>query len=231
MFKGLLTDARSIAQRDPAAKNTLEVFLLYPGFHALFYHRAAHWFFKRKLFFLARLISQFSRFMTGIEIHPGATIGRGLFMDHGMGIVVGETAEVGDNCTIYHGVTLGGTGKDKGKRHPTIGNNVLIGAGAKLLGPIAIGDNAMIGAGSVVLEDVLPDTTITGPKARPVKHAGRKLAPSIELDQVHIADPVSQELCRLQVRIEHLEAELRGEHAKARDIESCNEKHEESDKI
>ncbi len=231
MFKGLLTDARSIAQRDPAAKSTLEVFLLYPGFHALFYHRAAHWLFKRKLFFPARLISQFSRFMTGIEIHPGATIGRGLFMDHGMGIVVGETAEVGDNCTIYHGVTLGGTGKDKGKRHPTIGNNVLIGAGAKLLGPISIGDNAMIGAGSVVLEDVLPDTTITGPKARPVKHAGRKLAPSIELDQVHIADPVSQELCRLQVRIEHLEAALRGEHAKARNIESCNEKHEKSDKI
>ncbi len=231
MFKGLLGDARSIAQRDPAAKSTLEVFLLYPGFHALFYHRAAHWLFKRKLFFPARLISQFSRFMTGIEIHPGAAIGRGLFMDHGMGIVVGETAEVGDNCTIYHGVTLGGTGKDKGKRHPTIGNNVLIGAGAKLLGPITIGDNAMIGAGSVVLEDVLPDTTITGPKARPVKHAGRKLAPSIELDQVHIADPVSQELCRLQVRIEHLEASLRGERAKAQDIERCNEKRTESDKI
>lgn len=231
MFKGLLSDARSIAQRDPAAKSTLEVFLLYPGFHALFYHRAAHWFFKRKLFFPARLISQFSRFMTGIEIHPGATIGRGLFMDHGMGIVVGETAEVGDNCTIYHGVTLGGTGKDKGKRHPTIGNNVLIGAGAKLLGPINIGDNAMIGAGSVVLEDVLPDTTVTGPKARPVRHAGRKLAPSIELDQVHLADPVSQELCRLQVRIEHLEAALHGEYAKAQDTERCNEKFTESDKI
>lgn len=214
MFKGLLSDARSIAQRDPAAKSTLEVFLLYPGFHALIYHRCAHWLFKRRLFFLARLTSQFSRFMTGIEIHPGATIGRGLFMDHGMGIVIGETAEIGDNCTIYHGVTLGGTGKDKGKRHPTIGNNVLIGAGAKLLGPITIGDNAMIGAGSVVLEDVMPDITITGPKARPVRHAGRKLAPSIELDQIHIADPVSQELCRLQVRIEHLEAALHREHAK-----------------
>ena len=224
MFKGLLSDARSIAQRDPAAKSTLEVFLLYPGFHALFYHRAAHWLFKRKLFFPARLTSQLSRFMTGIEIHPGAVIGRGLFMDHGMGIVIGETAEVGDNCTIYHGVTLGGTGKDKGKRHPSIGNNVLIGAGAKLLGPITIGDNAMIGAGSVVLEDVLPDTTITGPKARPVRHAGRKLAPSIELDQVHLADPVSQELCRLQVRIEHLEAALRGEQVKSADIERCKDK-------
>ena len=133
MFKGLLSDARSIAAKDPAAKSTLEVFLLYPGFHALIYHRIAHWFFKRKLFFLARATSQFSRFITSIEIHPGAKIGRGLFMDHGMGIVIGETAEIGDNCTIYHGVTLGGTGKEKGKRHPTIGNNVLIGAGANLL--------------------------------------------------------------------------------------------------
>ncbi len=209
MFKGLLTDARSIAKRDPAAVSTLEVFLLYSGFHALIYHRIANWFYKKKLLFLARLISQFSRFMTGIEIHPGATIGRGLFIDHGMGIVIGETAEVGDNCTIYHQVTLGGTGKDKGKRHPTVGNNVLIGAGAKLLGPIVIGDNAMIGAGSIVLDSVAPDTTVTGPKARAVKHAGRKLAPSVELDHIHIADPVSQEMCRLQVRIENLEALLR----------------------
>lgn len=213
MFKGLLTDARSIAARDPAAKSTLEVFLLYPGFHALIYHRIAHWFYIRKLFFLARLTSQHSRFMTGIEIHPGATIGRGLFMDHGMGIVMGETAEVGDNCTIYHQVTLGGTGKDHGKRHPTIGNNVLIGAGAKLLGPIVIGDNVMVGAGSTVLESVLPDTTIAGTKARAVKHGGRKLAPSVELDQIHIADPVSQELCRMQVRLEHMEAELREKQA------------------
>jgi len=208
MLRGLLQDARSIAERDPAAKSTLEVILLYPGFHAIFFHRIAHWFFKKRLFFIARLVSQFSRFLTGIEIHPGAKIGKGLFMDHGMGIVIGETAEIGDNCTIYHGVTLGGTGKDKGKRHPTIGRNVLIGAGAKLLGPINIGDNVMIGAGSVVLDDVEPDTTVTGAKARPVKRAGRKLAPSIELDQVHIPDPVAQELCRLQVRIEHLEAVL-----------------------
>lgn len=211
MFNGLLSDARLIKERDPAAKSVLEVILLYPGFHALFYHRIAHWFFKRRLFFAARFISQFSRFFTGIEIHPGAKIGSGLFIDHGMGIVVGETAEIGDNCTIYHGVTLGGTGKDKGKRHPTVGSNVLIGAGAKLLGPIVIGDNAMIGAGSIVLEDVEFNTTVTGSKARPVKHAGRKLAPSFELDQIHIGDPVSQELCKLQVRIEHLEATLRGE--------------------
>lgn len=221
MFKGLLQDARLIAQRDPAAKSTLEVILLYPGFQALFYHRIGHWFFIRRLFFIARFTSQFSRFLTGIEIHPGAVIGHGLFMDHGMGIVIGETAEIGDNCTIYHGVTLGGTGKDKGKRHPTIGSNVLIGAGAKLLGPITIGDNAMIGAGSIVLEEVEPNTTVIGSKARAVKRAGRKLAPSIELDQIHMADPVSQELCRLQVRLDHLEAALKKEPVKSSELEKC----------
>jgi serine O-acetyltransferase len=224
MFRGLLEDARSIAKRDPAAKSTLEVILLYPGFQALFYHRIAHWLYGKKRFFLARFVSQFSRFFTGIEIHPGAKIGRGLFMDHGMGIVFGETAEVGDNCTIYHQVTLGGTGKDKGKRHPTVGSNVLIGAGAKLLGPITVGDNAMIGSGSVVLEDVEPDTTVTGSKARPVKRAGERIVPSIELDQVHLADPVAQELCRLQVRIGHLEAVQRGEPYKAEEMDGCSKK-------
>lgn len=224
MFKGLMQDARMIGERDPAATSTLEVILLYPGFHALFYHRIAHWFFKRRLFFIARFISQFSRFLTGIEIHPGAVIGQGLFMDHGMGIVIGETAEIGNNCTIYHGVTLGGTGKDKGKRHPTIGNNVLIGAGAKLLGPISIGDNVMIGAGSVVLEEVEPDTTVTGAKARPVKRAGRKLVPSIELDQIHIPDPVSQELCKMLMRIERLEAALGGKSVNAAELVDCNKK-------
>ncbi|NJD02881.1 MAG: serine O-acetyltransferase [Ruminiclostridium sp.] len=206
MFKGLLYDARAIAQRDPAAKNVLEVILLYPGFHALVYHRMAHWFYKKRLFFIARFISQFSRFATGVEIHPGAVIGSGLFLDHGMGVVIGETAEIGDNCTILHQVTLGGTGKHKGKRHPTIGDNVLIGAGAKLLGPIKVGDNAMIGAGSVVVEGVEPETTVTGPKARAVRRAGKRIIASMELDQIHIPDPVSQELCRLMVRIEHLEA-------------------------
>ena len=208
MFKELLSDARLIAQIDPAAKSTLEVILLYPGFHAIVFHRIAHWFYKKRLFFAARFVSQLSRCITGIEIHPGAAIGKGLFMDHGMGIVIGETAEIGDNCTIYHGVTLGGTGKDKGKRHPTIGDNVLIGAGAKLLGPISVGNNAMIGAGSVVLEDVEADTTVTGPKARPVRRAGKKLCPSFELDQIHYPDPVAQELCRMQVSIERLEGEI-----------------------
>jgi serine O-acetyltransferase len=212
MFKGLLDDARSIAKRDPAAKSVLEVFLLYPGFHALIYHRIAHWLYGRKLFFLARLVSQTGRLATGVEIHPGAKLGRGLFIDHGMGIVIGETAEVGNNCTIYHGVTLGGTGKEKGKRHPTVGDNVLIGAGAKLLGPIRIGDNAMIGAGSIVLDDVEPDTTVTNVKARAVKRSGRRLAPSIELDQIHIPDPVAQELCRMRLRLEQLESEVHGKH-------------------
>jgi serine O-acetyltransferase len=230
MFKGLLSDARSIAKRDPAAKSTLEVFLLYPGFHVLIYHRIAHWLYKKRVFFLARLISQFARFVTGIEIHPGAAIGRGLFIDHGMGIVVGETAVIGDNCTIYHGVTLGGTGKEKGKkRHPTIGNNVLIGAGAKLLGPITVGDNAMVGSGSVVLGDVPPNSTVAGIKARVVKQDGRKLAPSIELDQINIPDPIAQEFCKMLERIEKLEAAAEGRPAEAMDREACRDRFRRQD--
>ena len=152
----LLEDARNIQRKDPAARNVLEVILLYPGFHILVYHRVAHWLYEHKHFFLARWVSQHGRHKTGIEIHPGAKIGKCLFIDHGMGIVFGETTEIGDNCTIYHGVTLGGTGKDTGKRHPTLGNNVLIGAGTKVLGPVFIGDNARVGAGSVVLRNLPP---------------------------------------------------------------------------
>lgn len=161
-MKQLYLDAKNIMKKDPAAKNILEVILLYQGFHALVFHRIAHFLYNKKIFFLARLVSQISRFITGIEIHPGAKIGKCLFMDHGMGIVIGQTAEVGDNCTIYHGVTLGGTGKDKNKRHPTVGNNVMIGAGAKILGPIEIGDNSKIGAGAVVLHEVKENTTVVG---------------------------------------------------------------------
>ena len=206
MIKVLLNDARSMAQRDPAAKGTLEVILLYSGFHALLFHRFAHWFYNKKLFFIARLVSQLSRFVTGIEIHPGAVIGSGLFIDHGMGVVIGETAVIGDNCTIYHGVTLGGTGKDKGKRHPTIGNNVLISAGAKILGPFSVGDNSKIGANAVVLREIEPNTTVVGVPGRPVRRGNVKIAPSVELDQIHIPDPVAQELCKLLIRIEKLEA-------------------------
>lgn len=166
MFKILNYDLERILKEDPAAKSKIEVLLLYPCIHALIVYRASHFFYKHKMFFLARLISQMARFLTGIEIHPGATIGKGLFIDHGMGVVIGETAEIGDNVTIYHGVTLGGTGKHKGKRHPTIGNNVLIGTGAKVLGPITVGDNAKIGANSVVLHNVPEGATAVGLRAK-----------------------------------------------------------------
>ncbi|XZI46889.1 serine O-acetyltransferase EpsC [Clostridium perfringens] len=162
MFKNLKYDIENVMKNDPAARTKLEVLLLYQSIHVLIFYRIAHGLYKIKLFFLARLISQLGRFFTGIEIHPGAKIGKGLFIDHGMGVVIGETAEIGDNVTIYHGVTLGGTGKDKGKRHPTIGNNVIIGCGAKILGPISIGDGAKIGANSVVLKNVPKGKTAVG---------------------------------------------------------------------
>ncbi|AOY54092.1 serine O-acetyltransferase EpsC [Clostridium perfringens] len=162
MFRNLKYDIENVMKNDPAARTKLEVLLLYQSIHVLIFYRIAHGLYKIKLFFLARLISQLGRFFTGIEIHPGAKIGKGLFIDHGMGVVIGETAEIGDNVTIYHGVTLGGTGKDKGKRHPTIGNNVIIGCGAKILGPISIGDGAKIGANSVVLKNVPKGKTAVG---------------------------------------------------------------------
>ena len=172
---GLWADAKNIRDKDPAARNVAEVIILYPGFHVLVTHKIAHFLYCHKCFFLARLISQLARHLTGIEIHPGAKIGNRLFIDHGMGIVFGETTEIGDNCTIYHGVTLGGTGKDSGKRHPTLGNNVLIGAGAKVLGPVYIGDNVRVGAGSVVLKNLPANTTaVGGPRARqPILPGGR----------------------------------------------------------
>ncbi|MGG7078286.1 serine O-acetyltransferase EpsC [Clostridium sardiniense] len=169
MFKSLKYDLNRILKEDPAARSKIEVFFLYPCIHALIVYRLAHKLYTHKWFFLSRLISQVNRFFTGIEIHPGAKIGRGLFIDHGMGVVIGETAEVGNDVTIYHGVTLGGTGKDKGKRHPTIGNNVIIGAGAKVLGPITIEDNVKIGANSVVLKDVLINSTAVGIPAKVLK--------------------------------------------------------------
>ncbi len=184
--------------RDPAARSKLEVFLLYPGVHAVIYHRIAHWCYCHNLKFLARCVSQWSRFWTGIEIHPGATIGHRLVIDHGMGIVIGETAEIGDDCLIYHGVTLGGTGKDSGKRHPTIGNNVLIGTGAKVLGPFKVGDNSRIAANSVVLSEIPPDCTAVGVPARVVKRAGVKVDYASEVDQVNVADPVAEELAAIR---------------------------------
>ena len=205
IFKGLLDDARSIRDRDPAARTTLEVVLLYQGFHALFYHRQAHWLYEHKHFFLARALSQFARHMTGIEIHPGAKIGRRLFIDHGMGIVIGETAEVGDDCLIYHGVTLGGTGKDQGKRHPTVGNNVLLSCGAKVLGPFRIGDNARIASNAVVLSEVPPDATAVGIPAQIVRIAGHATHYADEVDQTSVEDPMLERVAALSQRLELLE--------------------------
>ncbi len=208
-FKNLRYDIEAIKERDPAARNGFEVFLLYSGLHAVIYHRIAHFFYKCHLKFIARFVSQLGRFMTGVEIHPGATIGRGLMIDHGMGVVIGETAVIGDNCTIYQGVTLGGTGKDTGKRHPTIGNNVMIGSGAKVLGPFTVGDNAKIAAGAVVLDTVPEGATAVGVPARMIMPGkSKKTECKSDLDQIHIPDPVSQELCKMYARIEHLEKML-----------------------
>ena len=202
---GLRYDIKAIKERDPAARNAFEIFMLYPGLHAVMWHRPAHWLYKHKWYFLARMISQCTKFWTGIEIHPGATIGKGVFIDHGTGVVIGETAEVGDNCTIYQNATLGGTGKDVGKRHPTIGKNVMIGAGAKILGPFTVGDNSKIAANAVVLNEVPPNTTCVGVPAKPVKINGIRVS---DLDQVHIPDPVSMELCRLNVELEKIKKQL-----------------------
>ena len=207
----LLEDARNIQRKDPAARSVLEVILLYPGFHILVYHRIAHWLYEHGHFFLARWVSQHGRHKTGIEIHPGARIGRCLFIDHGMGIVFGETAEIGDNCTIYHGVTLGGTGKDTGKRHPTLGDNVLIGAGAKVLGPVYIGDNVRVGAGSVVLKNLPANATAVGVPAEIVRVGNIKCCPADDLDQQDLPDIVNQRISELEARLSRLEAEKQGE--------------------
>lgn len=192
-------------RRDPAARSKLEIFLLYQGVHAVLYHRVAHWLYVKNCRFLARLVSQWSRFWTGIEIHPGAKIGRNLVIDHGMGIVIGETAEIGDDCLIYHGVTLGGTGKDQGKRHPTIGNNVLISAGAKVLGPFKVGDNARIAANAVVLREVPEDATAVGIPAQVVRIAGKTTHYADDVDQINVKDPVLERLAAVSSRLELLE--------------------------
>ena len=196
-------------RRDPAARSKLEIVLLYPGVHAIINHRIAHWLYLHHRFFLARCVSQWSRFWTGIEIHPGATIGHRLVIDHGMGIVIGETAEVGDDCLLYQGVTLGGTGKDKGKRHPTLGNNVLVGSGAKVLGPFKVGDNCRIAAGAVVLREVPPNSTAVGVPAQVVRVAGKPVYYADDVDQIHMDNPVQEELNALTQRIQQLETELK----------------------
>ena len=207
LIESVKSDIESVKRRDPAARSTIEILLTYSGLHAIIMYRAAHWFHTRKMFVIARCISQFARFLTGIEIHPGAKIGKGFFIDHGSGVVIGETTEIGDNCLIYQGVTLGGTGKEKGKRHPTLGNNVMVGSGARVLGPFKVGDNAKIAANAVVLEEVPPNCTAVGVPARIVKRNGKKVTNS-DLDQVHIPDPVAQELCAHLMRIEKLEKQM-----------------------
>ena len=205
MFSQLKEELDSVMERDPAARSRAEVYFLYSGFKAVRAYRRAHWFYEHGHKFLARWISQRARHRTGIEIHPGAKIGRGLFIDHGMGVVIGETTEIGDNCTLYQGVTLGGTGKDHGKRHPTLGNNVLVGAGAKILGPFRVGDNARVAAGAVVLEEVPANATAVGVPARIARINGTR--PS-SLDQIHFGDPVSQKLCYLEYETAQLKKRL-----------------------
>lgn len=196
-------DIKSAQKKDPAARSFLEVLVLYQGMHALICHRVGNFFYRYHFYFLARFFSQVSRHFTGIEIHPGARIGRRLFMDHGMGIVIGETAVVGDDVLLYQGVTLGGTGVEKGKRHPTVGNNVVIGAGAKVLGNITVGDNSYIGANAVVIKDVPPNSTVVGVPGRITKQDGKKI--DVSLDHIHILDPIMQNIEELEKRIERLE--------------------------
>lgn len=210
MWNTIKEDINAIRDRDPAVKSWVEAILCYPGLHALFFYRIAHFFNSIKLFLLPRIISNLGRFLTGIEIHPGAKIGKGIFIDHGMAVVIGETTEIGDNVTIYQGVTLGGTGKEKGKRHPTIGNNVVISSGAKVLGPFTVGDNSKIGAGSVVLKEVPPNCTVVGVPGRIVVKDNKRLKlanckDEIDLDQVRLPDPVYQDIECLKQRIEVLE--------------------------
>jgi len=201
MIEYLREDVKCVKERDPAARSTAEVLLLYPGLHAIWYYRVAHYFQNRKFYFIARALSQRAAKKTGIEIHPAATIGHRFFIDHGHGVVIGETTEIGDDVTIYQGVTLGGTGKDKGKRHPTIGSNVMIGAGAKVLGPFRVGDNSNVAAGAVVLDEIPDNCTAVGVPAQIVRRDGVRVD---DLDQIHVPDPVRNELASLQRQIDEL---------------------------
>ncbi|MFZ3062194.1 MAG: serine O-acetyltransferase [Actinomycetota bacterium] len=211
MLKRLKSEIQTIFDKDPAARSTLEVLLTYSGLHAILLHRLAHWFFNHRMRLVARLISHFNRFVTGIEIHPGAKIGERVFIDHGMQVVIGETSEIGDDVLLYQGVTLGGVGREKKKRHPTLGNNVVVGVGAKILGPITIGDNVRVGAGSVVVKSVPPNTTVVGVPARVVAEDGKPVSPVDVLEHGQLPDPevlvvrhLVQRLARLEERVKKL---------------------------
>ena len=231
MFATIKRDIQAVKERDPACRSTMEVILCYPGFHILFFHRLAHWMWNHGLKLLARIVSHAGRFFTGIEIHPGAKIGPGFFIDHGMGVVIGETAEIGENVTLYHGVTLGGTSWKKEKRHPTIGNNVVIGAGAKVLGPFKVGDNSRIGAGSVVVHEVPPNSVVVGVPGRVTYRDGKKVVREIDLEQHELPDPVANAVECILERIRHIEANIRLLNSKlgedsAPDISATSEKEE-----
>jgi serine O-acetyltransferase len=207
-FRKIQRDFNAALSMDPAATSRIEVILTYAGFHALLFYRFAHWLSRKRVPFVPRALSQFARFITGIEIHPGAMIGSGLFIDHGMGVVIGETTEIGDNVTLFQGVTLGGTGKQRGKRHPTIGSHVVVGAGAKVLGPITIGDYVKIGANSVVLQDVPDHSTVVGIPGRIVRIKDERVADEALMDHIHIPDPIADRLIELQVQMDMLKKEL-----------------------
>lgn len=217
MFSKLKAELDAVMARDPAARSRAEVYFLYSGFKAVRAYRRANWFFRHDMKFIARFISQRARRRTGIEIHPGAKIGKNLFIDHGMGVVIGETAVIGDDCTLYQGVTLGGTGKDHGKRHPTLGNNVMVSAGAKVLGPFKVGDNSRIAANAVVLSEIPPEATAVGVPARVVRIAGEKVDFAGQVDQIHVTDPVQKELQALNSRLEWLE-QLMDEQARSKNL-------------
>ena len=215
MFSVLKEDIKAVFGRDPAARSSLEVFFCYPGLHALWFHRLSHWLWKRQLYFLGRFISHLGRFFTGIEIHPGATIGKGFFIDHGMGVVIGETAEIGDNVTLYHGVTLGGVSWEKTKRHPTIEDNVVIGSGAKVLGPFTVGKGSKIGSNSVVVKEVPPNATVVGIPGRTVVAAEEKPLERMDLEHGRLPDPEAKAIACLFDQIRDLErkySELHADH-------------------
>lgn len=226
-FKEVGEDIRNIVEKDPAARNGFEVLICYPGIWALILHRPSNWFYRHKMKLIARIISQITRWFTGIEIHPGATIGRRCFIDHGMGVVIGETTEIGDDVTIYQGVTLGGTGKDTGKRHPTLGNRVMVSSGAKVLGPFKVGDDVKIGAGSVVLKEIPPNCTVVGIPGTIVKRNGKSTTQ--DLNQVDLPDPIAVEIECLRKRIVNLENMLRNANAEHDTSEILSEEKTERD--
>ena len=225
MFSHLKDDLRAVFDRDPAVRSVFEIFFCYPGFHAMLFYRLSHWLWSNRFKFLGRFVSHIGRFFTGIEIHPGAQIGRGFFIDHGMGVVIGETAEIGENCTLYHGVTLGGTSWAKEKRHPTLGNNVVIGSGAKVLGPFTVGDNSKIGSNSVVVKEVPESATVVGIPGRIVISGQRKAG--VDLEHADLPDPVAKAVSCMMDQIARLEEQVQSLKKEQTDLKTELTRHEQ----